>query len=523
LQIEKEGCTTSDTIQIFGDPVPFDLGNDTTICKGEELNLILPAEATYIWQDGRQGFEYQISQAGIYWVESQTGCKLRDSIQVHVLELKADIISTDSVICNGEPVLLAIDDPDISYNWNTGSQEYYIIAQSPGLYSVIIEKVGCTAVDSIWISESNFTLDLGRDTSLCSEDVLVLDTSIPDASYLWQDGSISPTLEVNQSGTYWVDVNLNGCIVRDSILIEKNTFFIDLGKDSIICQGENVLLDVSIPGASYQWDDGSNLPAMTIDQAGTYWVDVSLNGCIQSDTIEIIVNNVEVNLGEDLLVCDGEYVEIDASVSEATFLWQDGSTEATMYTDLPGTYWVEVIKDGCIDSDTIRIEQVVFNLNLGRDTILCPGDEVLLIASVENATYLWQDGSTLSTFNATQPGMYWVDINVDGCVKTDIIEIQNSELCGDSNVFIPNAFSPNRDGVNDEFKVFSKSELLEFSLMIFDRWGNTVFDTNNQEYYWDGKWNGKASATGVYVVFLSFKDPENVNPITITNTLTLIR
>jgi gliding motility-associated-like protein len=111
---------------------------------------------------------------------------------------------------------------------------------------------------------------------------------------------------------------------------------------------------------------------------------------------------------------------------------------------------------------------------------------------------------------------------LNGCTKTSFIDIQNAESCGDANVFVPNAFSPNGDGHNDEFKVFSPLELNDFALRIFNRWGEMVFESFEPELGWGGFYKGKRVPSGVYVAMISYKSDDSLFIQTITQTMTLI-
>ena len=121
-----------------------------------------------------------------------------------------------------------------------------------------------------------------------------------------------------------------------------------------------------------------------------------------------------------------------------------------------------------------------------------------------NATYTWQDGSHDSTYTVTHAGTYYVsDYFPDYNITTyDTINIMYKD-CEDTLV-IPNIFTPNSDGVNDYF-VIKNSNNWNINLQVFNRWGNEVYKADNYQNNWDGKYNGKPLADGVYFYIIKAK------------------
>jgi gliding motility-associated-like protein len=137
-----------------------------------------------------------------------------------------------------------------------------------------------------------------------------------------------------------------------------------------------------------------------------------------------IIPSPSVQLGNDVTLCEGETIELDASTANATYVWQDGSTNAMFMVSQAGTYSVEVTVNGCSATDQITIlyDQLPV-IDLGADITLCEGDTFVLDATTANATYVWQDGSTNSTFTASQTGTYTVEVSSGACTVSDQINI----------------------------------------------------------------------------------------------------
>ncbi len=141
------------------------------------------------------------------------------------------------------------------------------------------------------------TINLGNDTTLCQGETLALDATTPNATYLWQDNSTNPTFNVNQQGTYWVEVTVNNCNSSDTIQVNYTPSpTINLGNDTTLCQGGTLALDATTLNATYLWQDNSTNPTFNVNQQGTYWVQVTVNNCNSSDTISINLKDCHCSL-----------------------------------------------------------------------------------------------------------------------------------------------------------------------------------------------------------------------------------
>jgi gliding motility-associated-like protein len=145
-------------------------------------------------------------------------------------------------------------------------------------------------------------------------------------------------------------------------------------------------------------------------------------------------------------------------------------------------------------------------ISLGNDTFICKGDNVLLQPSgVDEGTYSWQDGSTNPFYIVKDTGVYVLTVsNVCG-TATRSIKIDQ----GVCQLYLPNAFTPDYNGLNDIFKVKYPFIVKQFRFTIYNRYGQIIFETNNMLTGWDGNFNGKAQPAGGYVWQISFTDIDN--------------
>jgi gliding motility-associated-like protein len=238
-------------------------------------------------------------------------------------------------------------------------------------------------------------------------------------------------------------------------------------------------------------------------------VDVTINGCSTSDTIDVSYKPLPiVNLGNDTTLCDGETLILDATNSGATYLWQDNSTNATFMVTQADTFYVAVDLNGCIATDTIIVDyQEDLSAVFVTDTILfCAGEELTLDATVQiSATYLWSDNSTESTLTVNDSAIYWVEISTQCDTLVDSIQVDLKNCACDFEV--PNVFTPNSDGVNDYFYPIVKCQLLFYKMSIYNRWGDLIYNTNQPLVQWDGIMNnGKKASEGSYSFIIEYRD-----------------
>lgn len=205
-------------------------------------------------------------------------------------------LGPDFDLCPGTVRRLAVPETaGITYRWQDGSTGPGFTVHTPGRYWVTgSNAAGCQRSDTIRIGAAPAVqVHLGADTVVCVGEVLRLHprSSGPSLRFRWQDGSTQQTLTVRTSGTYWVEATTSGgCSQRDSVRIVYLTPpVLHLGGDTAVCtsSGPPLVLDVSLPGVRYRWQDGSTGPTFRPTQTGTYSVTVSTQVCSVTDSIRV--------------------------------------------------------------------------------------------------------------------------------------------------------------------------------------------------------------------------------------------
>jgi len=517
--LDLNGCTVGDTIVVnYVNLPPIDLGSDTLLCFPDTLNLDASVSASgvsFLWQDGSINPTYSVSNSGIYSVLLDlNGCTDSDTIEVDYVNLQPLGLGPDTVICSLDTLTLdaSISTAGVNYLWQDGSTNPTYDVYNTGTYSVLLELNSCTLSDTIDVSYINLPpIDLGPDTSLCFPDTFTLDASVSvsGVSYLWQNGSTNSAYNVSSSGIYSVLLNLNGCSVGDTIDVSyTNLQSLDLGPDTVLCPYDILILDASIStsGVNYLWQDGSTSSTYEVYNTGDYSVLLELNGCTQSDTIDVsYINLPPIDLGFDTSLCFPDTLTLDASVSVSgvSYLWQDGSTNSTLSVYGPGTYFVEVERNGCTNVDTIVADYLSTPaLNLENQE-LCEGEKLQLDLVDQMTSFEWQDGSNGGLYNIYEPGTYSVFASNE--CGTDSATFEVYQIICECDIFIPNTFTPNDNNTNETFRIVSICPLELFELVVFNRWGEIIFESNDVNVYWDGMYLGLPVKDGTYVWKLKYK------------------
>jgi gliding motility-associated-like protein len=272
----------SDTVILAVIPPPLiNLGNDTTLCKGDSLELKAPQMPGYsfLWQDNSTGDSYTVKNSGAYRVKvsDQFGCSSADTVNINFSPPPSFTIGTDTTLCNHQTLQLRPSLPAGNYLWSTGIHTAAIDITSPGLYWLQVTSQGCAKRDSITVAFKPVpAIHLGDDTALCTGQTLLLDVTKNNATYLWQNGSTSSTYLVSQPGNYSVKVAAGGCDTTGRIAVnylQKPQVY--LVKDTTLCITQTLTLHADYPSSKYLWQDGSTSPVLFVAKAGTYVVQVS--------------------------------------------------------------------------------------------------------------------------------------------------------------------------------------------------------------------------------------------------------
>ena len=286
---------------------------------------------------------------------------------------------------------------------------------------------------------------------------------------------------------------------------------IDLGPDTIICEGDSILFDASGNSTTFLWSNGKSGSSIKVANEGLYWVEGS-NVCGKSqDSVEVSYFNsiLNLDLGDDTSFCRGQSVVIDVSQPDVIYLWNDGNNTGYNTISNEGEYWVQASDKCSMQSDTIKVNILDAPVvSLPADTVLCPGEILNVNVETPGASYEWQDGQTSPEYIVSEEGSYYVNIsNQCGRNRTQMTVYYKDCSC---TIFIPNSFTPNSDGLNDVLEVEYSCDFEKYQLSIFTRWGEMIYQTDNPNSFWDGTFNGNSAVAGSYIYELEYKGRNNL-------------
>jgi len=214
-------------------------------------------------------------------------------------------------------------------------------------------------------------------------------------------------------------------------------------------------------------------------------------------------------LPDTLLLCDGASKTLNAGFLDADYRWNTGSTDSTINIQSPGIYIIEAIMDKCVLRDTVTVLDLRAAGGLPKDTVICREEPLVLTAPLIGQ-YLWSDGTLNKTNSIQTTGNDTVTVTNE-CGEFSFSTEVEAKDCG-CNIYVPNAISPNGDGVNDELQVFIGCDFPYQikRLSVFDRWGSNIYTTTGStEIKWDGRHKGKPVPNGVYTWFLEYEIVRN--------------
>ncbi len=428
--------------------------------------------------------------------------------------------------------------PNALYEWNddTTTVGPVLAVRESGSYTVKVN--GCAVTDSLGVfftREPN--LELGRNHMMCQGEQLTLNAASENATYQWFLNGVNLNFGQSQlpvtapGGRYAVEVDVKGCgIYRDSVTIAFSTYAapsFSLGPDTLLCPKEVFTLTAHVAGATaYLWgtkgldiNDAVNNSIgvdsfITIRNPGRYWAFVTLDKvCEVVDTMIVRYRGDKQLDFRDTALCRGNSLVLDADFGTGTYKWesippqredQNNTNQSTYYIYNPGFYTVTAYVGHCVFRDSLR---VYFNdtlkLVLPKDTSLCRGETFIIRPVVSNTSeYTWQDGSKQPTYTATQTGLYSI-VAENGCGRDTARMNIVFDACPCA-LLLPNAFTPNGDGLNDNFRPLHACDMENYSMTVFNTYGEKIFFSRDPLQGWDGRHKGKVLNMGNYVWAVSY-------------------
>lgn len=525
---DTNGCKDRDTISIKSTPLPVvNLGNDTAICAGDSIIINAGNGTGWTWNVPGNSQKLVVKTSNTYRVTTidANTCEKSDTIIIDVNPIPVMNLGKDTNICMENQYTLDAENTGATYLWSTGSTDPTIETDGAGTYEVIVtSEDNCIAFDTISID--TFATPIPNlntnDTSICSGDTFNLVATADFANYEWtNNSSTTDTAYVFETNTIKLTVTSeDGCKASETALVTVNPIpEIGLDDSTNYCvYGPVLVLSVLESGADYVWSTGSTDQAISVLIAGKYWVDVTNDDdCFNTDTITIRSPSLVIDLGDEASICDGDSVILDAG-NFAFEIWNSTDTSATFTVNQTDTVDVLAIDaDGCFGRDTINITK---NPNptitiIQPDSAICDliGETTTLsVANDEGMDINWNTGESGESITAIENGEFIATkTNEFACSSSDTVIIDR--LCEEVTITLPNIFTPDGDGTNENFKPLEDPiKLLTYikviNFIVYNRWGRVMYLSENLLPHWNGVYQdtGKPCPDGVYYWVMKYSN-----------------
>lgn len=446
-----------------------------------------------------------------------------------------------------------------AYEWNFGDGQTSNVANpihqydEVGTYTirlVVSSSNTCNGVDTVYktIQIQQPVSATLNELHACSGDViqLGLPSSNPNYQYVWSPTQYlnnpnipNPSFEAGTTTTYTLSVDSGGCVDTYYQTVQVTQLYLQVPSDTTLCDEEELVLAAIIQPASASiiWSDEISFGNVLNDHSSdldivvapsvptTYYVQISENGCTLTDEVFVNLVSFQTVIQGDFTACVGDTVDLFVQDPNPDFVYEWLPDE--LVASGQGTSQVEVVvqeptlftiishtPDGCTANDSVFISVSLLNeadvVATAEPAYIVNGQTSQLNVLPEGYSYQWSPGATLNSAvirnpiaSPTTTTTYNVIIRDGECVATKSLTVYVTDFeCGRPTVYVPNTFTPNADNKNDLFYVRA-NQLSELYFVIYDRWGEKVFETTSLEIGWDGTFRGRPLDPDVYVYYLN--------------------
>jgi gliding motility-associated-like protein len=577
LQITNTCGTFTSTqigyIQVGAGATPNITANGpVSFCEGNNVTLSTSTVGTYQWQlngaaiPGETNASLVVTQSGNYTVSVGSGsCSgISNTIQVNVTPAVTAVINalSSTTICTGENVILESANTANNYQWLlngvaiAGATNQQFTVSSAGDYTLQVTSAnGCSAISTpttvtlLTATIPNIASTNGQ-LSFCQGQSLTLQATAGLANYQWYvnnniiAGATADTLVVTETGSYTVSTtNANGCNTSSAQtiinLLPLPTAQITPAGPVLICNAVPVLLQVASGAASYQWYNagisiaGATLNTFLAAQTGDYSVVITnASGCSAASNTVIVSFNASISVSiynANPFPCDGDIVYLSTTQNFNQIDWTTSESGIQIAVTSSGNYGVTVVSSGgCTASNNVNITFLPKPMVEAGEDVTSDCVNGVMLNGIGDGTPLWEPALGLSNNNTFDVNAFPINtttysLTVDNgtCKATDSLVV--TAEC--SSIYMPSAFTPNGDGLNDVFTAFGM-DLKEYQLIIYNRWGEKIFQTKDINLGWDGTYKGTASPLGLYIWELEASDKNGkplLNDIQSRGTVSLVR
>lgn len=499
-------------------------------------------------------------------------CSALNTTLINLVNPSFPIVSAGNTqnICEGESVTLtAINTSSATITWNGGVQDGVPFIPNIGTtpYTVTADLNGCIAtsqVDVVVNPNPTFVISSSNPTSCIGTEGYITFSGLNNAipyTISYTNGTSQTPLNITSdmagqiiltglgSGNYTTfSVDISGCTSTDNTIInltDPPPPSINAGLDQSICYGDSVILSANnANGSIITWNNGvfDGVEFQPVTDM-TYVATTTLNNCTNTDTVSVfVITGATINAGPDQNICYGDSTLLHATITNGIdFVWTHDIIDSTKFIPESTTiYTVTSSVGSCAGSDAIKIivntlPNASFTFNPNTPTV--ENTEVIFTIDYLNPaieTYDWNFGDSELSNLESPTHLYPI---VGGITYDVSLLITDTAGCKDSSsaritiddiviYYVPNAFTPDGDNINNTFQpVFTSGfDPQEYHLIIFNHWGEVVFETYNSDIGWDGQYDdSQFIQQGVYVWVIEFGDLVSDKKYNVKGMITLIK
>ncbi|RYE22669.1 MAG: T9SS type B sorting domain-containing protein [Sphingobacteriales bacterium] len=557
VALEMQGCISRDSVEL----TPLnDLTNSinalpATICEEDTLTLTGSSNKTshlsWQWNPAASLATPALQTTLAFPLVSTpytlvtrwgTHCVSTASVNIPVTPLAIPYAGPDSSFCVGQSAIPLLASGGNNYTWtpaaglsNTNIPNPVASPLVTTTYVVAVGVNGCDKkrTDSILVTvRDKPIITTTNDTLICITDTLQLQVS-GTGNAAWtpnfmisNTASASPLVSPDVPTQYHVRLtDMHGCFKDDSVFVDvKPQVTLFAGPDTSICETHTFRLGATGDALHYNWSPPTGLsdpnilnpianPAVSTD----YTLTGNIGKCVNSSVVKIkVVAPPPANAGPDFNICLGFDAQLSASGGSIYkwtpdfFLNQNNIANPTVIKPSRTTQYIVTVRDtlGCplAITDTVVVTVVpLMNVDAGpRDTSIVEG-EPLFLKGTGAKTYTWSPATWLSDVNIPDPVSNPLDTiryiltgsDEFGCKGVDTIDVFFFRV--EEDMYVPTAFTPNGDGLNDTFKpiLLGMKSLAYFR--VYNRLGELMFSTSQPDHGWDGVYKGKPQDTATFV------------------------
>ncbi len=557
VTLENQGCTSRDSVMVspVNDVTNSITASPASICQEDTLMLsgVSNKTAHLQWQwtptssvatPLKQVTRAFPSATTTYNLQTRWGsnCIANASIAIPVVPLAIPNAGPDTAFCLQQAAIQLSANGGNTYSWspaaglsNTNTPNPIASPIVTTSYIVSAGVTGCAKAKSdtvVVVVRPKPVIDVTNDTLICIIDTLQLNVS-GNGTVLWSPNyminntiSPSPLVSPDISTTYQVRLtNSFGCYSDDTVLVNvKSQVTINAGPDTSICRTDGFTMQATGDALTYMWTPGTYLSSSTIKNpfanppvTTTYTLTGNIGNCQSQSVVTVRVTPYPAAFaGLDTTICIGFDAQLNAS-GGSSYEWSPPLFLNNRFIANPVSQrpagdirYIVTVRDtlGCPaavkDTVLVRVIQAL-NVDAGPADTSVVENEPLQLNAAGAMNYTWSPPTWLNNTRSANPvsnprdsiKYFLTGIDANGCSGTDSIIVRLYRV--DEDLYVPTAFSPNGDGLNDDFKPILLGMKSISYFRVYNRFGELVFSSNQVDKGWDGIFKGKPQNVGTYV------------------------